>query len=53
MEMYIHVIYVTWAGGICLIYMQEPKGTEGKCGHVRKILTAHVKYVMYVTLLAL
>ena len=44
-----YVIYVTRAGGICLICMHEP---EGKCGHIRQIPTAHVTYY-YVTLLAL
>ena len=38
-----HVIYVTWAGVICLICTHKP---EGECGHIRQITTAHVTYVM-------
>ena len=30
-------MYVTWAGGICLICTHKPKG-----GHIRQIPTAHV-----------
>ena len=32
---------------------QERVAPEGECGHIRQILTAYVKYAMYVTLLAL
>ena len=39
----LHVIYVIWAGGICLICTHKP---EGECGHIRQIPTAHVTYVM-------
>ena len=39
----IYVIYVTWAGGIFLIYMHR---SEGKCRPIRQIPTAHITYVM-------
>ena len=38
----VYVIYVTWAGRICLICTHKP---EGECRH-RQILTTHVTYVM-------
>ena len=39
----VHVIYVTWAGRICLICMHKSKG---ECIHIRQILTTHVTYIM-------
>ena len=50
----LYVIYVTWAGGICLICTictHEPGGAQR--GHIRKITTAHVTYVMYQRKIAL
>ena len=38
------VVYVKWAGGICLICIHKPKR---ECGHTRQIPTTHVTYAMY------
>ena len=40
----VYVIVITWARGICLIYMPKPEGRrpEGAGLYIRKIPSAHV-----------
>jgi len=40
----LYAIVITWARGICLVYMPKPKGhrPEGKGIYIRQILIAHV-----------
>jgi len=41
---YMHLITITWARGICLIYMPNPEGhrPKGEGKYIRQILIAHV-----------